>query len=426
MKNWAGNLAYGARRLLEPGSVDEVQAMVAGSEAIRAIGTRHSFSDIADTDGDLLSLAGLPRVFEIDSVARTVTVDGGTRFGDVCEPLHRAGWALDNLPSLPHISIAGACATGTHGSGDGSRVLADAVVGLDLVTAEGDILRVAREAAGAEVSAGHAAVPLEAAAVSLGALGVVVALTLRVEPTYLVRQDVMEDLPAARFPEALREASTIADSVSFFTTWQPDLIDHVWLKRRLRQGESLPALPGLAGARPATRNLHPIRSMSPDACTPQLGVAGPWHERLPHFRLSHTPSSGDELQSEYFVAREDAAAAFEALVAIRDRLAPLVLVSEIRTIAEDSLWLSPAYGRASVAFHLTWRPDSAGVRAVLPELEQALAPFEPRPHWAKLSSMPAATVRSRFPKLRDFAILARQIDPAGKFGNRRLQELLGP
>jgi xylitol oxidase len=418
VKNWAGNHVFRARGLLEPASVDELQQMIAASESVRPIGTRYSFNDLADTDGDLISVAGLPRVLQIDGPTRTVSVDGGARFGEICEPLHRAGWALHNLPSLPHISIAGACATGTHGSGDRSPILADAVVGLDLVRADGELVHVGGPG-------GQEDIPLEAAAVSLGALGVVVALQLRIEPTYLVRQDVFEHLPVDRFEEALAHATTMADSVSFFTAWQPGDIDQVWLKRRIRDGEPEPPALSMAGARPATRNLHPIRALSAAACTPQLGVAGPWHERLPHFRMTHTPSSGEELQSEYFVAREDAVAAFEALLAMRERLAPLVLVSEIRTIAADSLWLSPAFGRASVAFHFTWRADPAGVMAVLPEMERALEPFEPRPHWAKLSTLPSASVRSRFPKLGAFATTARHVDPAGKFGNRRLRDLLG-
>jgi alditol oxidase len=415
MKNWAGNHRYRVRRLLEPRSIDELQQMVARSEAIRAIGTRHSFNDLGDSDGDLVSLAGLPRVLAIDEVARTATVDGGARFGDICEPLHLAGFALDNLPSLPHISIAGACATGTHGSGDRSRVLADAVIGMDVVRADGELVRIPGE--------GSEAMPLEAAAISLGALGVVASLTLRVERTYDIRQDVYEDLAVACFGEALAGATGAADSVSMFTTWGPTAIDQVWLKRRIREG-MLPLPAELAGARPATRNLHPIRELSAAACTPQLGEAGPWHLRLPHFRLSHTPSSGDELQSEYFVAREDAADAFLALHAIRERLAPLVLVSEIRTVAADHLWLSPALGRGIAAFHFTWRPDPVGVIALLPEVERVLAPFLPIAHWAKLSTMPAEVVRASLPRLPDFAAVARQVDPTGKHRNERLRALL--
>ncbi len=262
---------------------------------------------------------------------------------------------------------------------------------------------------------------LAASVVSLGALGVVSRLTLDVEPTYRMRQDVFEDLPIASFRDHFDELTSAADSVSCFTQWRGPVIDQVWLKRRLRlerDGEPADPVPGeLFGATPATVQLHPIRGVTPDACTGQLGVAGPWFERLPHFRLDHTPSAGDELQSEFFVDRRDAAEAFSALDGLRDRLEPLVLVSEIRTIAADDLWLSPAYRRPSVAFHFTWRPDWPSVRAMLPVIEAALEPFEPRPHWAKLFTMDSAVIQSRYERLPAFAALANSLDPEAKFCN---------
>ena len=418
MKNWAGNLTYRARRVHEPGSVEEVQALVAESRSIRAIGTRHSFSDIADTDGDLVSLAHLPRILDIDSSARTVTIDGWMRYGDLGPRLNDAGFALDNLPALPHVSIAGACATGTHGSGDRSRVLADAVVGMELVVGDGSIVRLV---AGGDPSG----IPLEAAAVALGALGVITALTLRIEPAYSVRQDVFVDLPVVAFGEAFEIATTQANSASFFTTWQSGVIDQVWLKRRVSGGEPARALADVAGARPATRALHPIPGFSADACTPQLGEAGPWNERLPHFRLSHTPSSGDELQSEYFVAREHAVDAFRELHAMGSQIAPLIQVSEVRTVAADELWLSPAFGRPSVAFHFTWLANGDAVRALLPRIENVLAPFAPRPHWAKLSTISDAAIAASWPRLGDFAALSRRADPTGKLLNDRVRTVLG-
>lgn len=414
MKNWAGNHVYRARRVLEPPSLAELQATVAAADLVRAVGTRHSFNDLGDTDGDLVSLRGMPRVLEVDAAAGTVTIDGGARYGDICGPLHEAGLALDNLPSLPHITCAGACATGTHGSGDRSRVLAAAVLGMDLVLADGELTHAGE---GGEV-------PLAAAAVSLGALGVVVALTLRVQPTYLVRQDVVERLSIERLDEAVTTATAVADSVSFFTDWRGSKLGQVWLKRRLAPDGSATPLPEIGDAVPAREERHPISGIPADACTPQLGVPGPWHERLPHFRLSHVPSSGDELQSEYFVGRADLVPAFEALHAIRAVLATVVQVSEIRTIAGDELWLSPAFGRASAAFHFTWRPDTTAVAAALPEVEATLAPFGVRPHWAKLSALDPEAVRDAYPRIEEFGDLARRLDPAGKLMNARLRALL--
>ena len=123
--------------------------------------------------------------------------------------------------------------------------------------------------------------------------------------------------------------------------------------------------------------------------------------------------------------REHAVRAFAALSAVRDRIAPLVMVTEIRTIAADELWLSPAQGRESVAFHFTWLPDWDAVRGLLPVIEAALEPFEPRPHWGKLFTMPWSEVRGRYPRLPDFAALAARLDPVGKFRNAFLDGLLG-
>lgn len=385
MKNWAGNREYEARRLHEPESVEAVQELVRASARIRALGSRHSFNDVADSDGDLLSLARLPRVLQIDAGGRTVTIHGGMRYGDVCGSLDEAGLALHNMASLAHISVAGACATGTHGSGARSASLSTAVRALEIVRADGELVTLER---GREPDRWPGAV------VALGSLGVVTRLSLEVERSYLVRQNVYESLPIAAFASSFGEIAAMAFSVSFFTYWRGSIIDQVWLKQRLDQAAPDDAPLQLHGAMPASVERHPIPGLSPLACTPQLGVPGPWHERLPHFRLEHTPSSGEELQSEYFVGREHAVEAFLALHGLRDRLAPLTQVSEIRSVAADELWLSPAYRRDSAAFHFTWRPDWPSVREVLPDIEAALEPFEPRPHWAKLFAMPPEAIHA--------------------------------
>lgn len=409
MRNWAGNLAYSAGRFHQPESVEQLQEIVRASRRVRALGSRHSFSEIADTTGDQVSLARLPRRIEVDPESRTVTVDGGIRYGELCEPLHAAGFALHNLASLPHISVAGACATATHGSGDRSGNLATAVSALELVTADGDLVRFDR-AADKDTCLG--------AVVSLGALGIVTKLTLDMEPTYQVRQDVYEDLPLTRFADHFEAIASGADSVSFFTEWGGPSIDMVRQKRRVGpRDDDLESAPSLFGATPAVRERHPIRRMAADACTAQLGVAGPWHERLPHFRMDHTPSAGAELQTEYLVPREHAVAALLALDELRSRIAPLIQVSEIRTVAADALWLSTAFGRASVALHFTWVPDLEAVRQVLPEIEAALRTYRPRPHWGKLFATPPDEVRASYERLPDFVELAQRHDPNGKFRN---------
>jgi xylitol oxidase len=411
VKNWAGNLEYGARRIHEPTSIEELQEIVRRSTRLRALGSRHSFSDIADTDGDLVSLARVPRVVEVDRDGQTVTVDGGIGYGELCQRLNERGLALHNLASLPHISVAGACATGTHGSGDRNGNLATAIAAMQFVRSDGELVSIA----GGDI---------ESAAVSLGALGVVTSLTLRVEPTYQVRQDVYEDLPLEAFANHFDELTASAHSVSFFTEWRDPTIDQVWLKRRIDDGRDLAPRADLFGAKPAIEDRHPIRGITAAACTPQLGLSGAWHERLPHFRMDHTPSNGDELQSEYLVPREHAVDAMLALDAIRDRIRTLVQVAEIRTVAADQHWMSMAGGRPSAAFHFTWKPDAHALYRLLPAVETALRPFAPRPHWGKVFTMPPIEVRSRYPRLPEFVELAHRHDPEGTFRNGFLDRVV--
>ena len=409
MHNWAGNLEYGARRLVAPRSVEELQEVIRATERFRVLGSRHSFNGIADTTGDLVSLARLPRVIEADANAGTLTVDGGVRYGDVLPALDAAGLALHNVASLPHISIAGACATATHGSGTTSPGLAAAVTGIEVVRTDGELVRFDR-------NADPEALP--GLVVSLGAMGVVTQLTLKAEPFYRVAQVVYDALPLEAVRNHFDELEASGDSVSLFTTWSGDVIDQVWVKRRVPAAEESQPFPDeLLGARRATGQRHPVPGIDPAACTEQDGIPGPWHARLPHFRLDHTPSAGDELQSEYFVDRRHASAAFDALHGLRAGLAPLVFVSEVRTIAADDLWLSPARGRDVVAFHFTWRPLSDGVAAMLRVIEAALDPFEPRPHWGKLFAMPSEVLASRCPDLSAARALAAQLDQDGKLRN---------
>ena len=403
--NWAGNIEYGAGQLLAPRSIDEAQSIIRSARRLRPLGSRHTFNRIADTDGDQITLVDLPRRLELDTTHRTVTIDSGQRYGDLCPPLDAAGFALHNLASLAHISVAGACATGTHGSGRGNATLATAIAGAEIIGADGELR-----------SFGVEADELHGVATSLGALGVVSALTLDIEPTFEVEQYVFEDVPLDDALASLDELLGSAYSVSLFTDWDRPVIDQVWCKARV--GEDHQARPAtLARARPADGDRHPIRGLSPEHCTTQLGVPGPWHERLPHFRLDHTPSVGEELQSEYFVARPDGPAALEALLAIRDRIRPLILVSEIRAIAADHLWLSPAYGRESIAFHFTWRRVPDDVDRVLADVERALEPFGPRPHWGKRFVMPPDELRDRYEALPRFVGLAHSLDPDGVFRN---------
>ena len=417
--NWAGNVAYHAARFHEPASVEEVQSVVAAATKVRAVGSRHSFNSIADTDGDQVSLAAMSRVVEIDTQARTVTVDGGIGYAELAGQLHQHGMALANLASLPHISVAGACATATHGSGVANGNLATVVRALQLVTAGGEVVEISRE---------DDSDLMDAVTVGLGAFGVVTRMTLSIEPTFDVRQTVYEHLP---LPTALEWFATImADgySVSLFTTWRHDDIEQLWRKVRVWPGvddDDVDAGAVRYEATAATRKLHPIAELSAQPCTEQMGVAGPWHERLPHFRMGFTPSSGDELQSELFIAADDAPEAIRILHGLGQQLAPVLKISEVRTVAADTLWLSPCRGRRCVAFHFTWVPSWPRVRPVLARLESALAPLAPVPHWGKLSTISASDLQSRFARLGAFGELLGRWDPDGKFRNAYLDTVLG-
>ena len=401
--NWAGNHTYRAGTLHRPSSVDQVRELVAGASRLRVLGSRHSFTDIADSAA-LLSLDGLPAEVVVDQAAGTVSCSGGLRYGDLAEALAAEGVALHNLASLPHISVAGAVATATHGSGDANGNLATAVAGLELVTASGET-----------VTASRGDPDFDGLVVGLGALGAVTRLTLDVEPAYRVRQRTFEGLAWASLYEHLDAVTSAGYSVSLFTRWG-EQVEQVWVKSRVT-GEPEQVRDELFGAVPATVDRHPILGIDPVNCTPQLGVPGPWSDRLPHFRMGFTPSSGDELQSEYLVPRGQAVAALESLRALAGVVRPVLQVSELRTVAADRLWMSPQYGQDTLAVHFTWLPDRAGVERALVEVEAALAPFGARPHWGKLFLADASAIAPRYPRLPDFATLAARLDPRGVFAN---------
>ena len=412
-KNWAGNLQYKATRLFEPNGLEEVQEIVRKSNKIKALGTRHSFSTLADCEQDLISTRGLNKIIHLDKSAKTVTVESGIRYGELSQYLHQEGFALHNLASLPHISVAGACATATHGSGDQNGNLASIVQGLEIVKANGDVVSLTPQDP-----------DFAGAVVHLGALGVVTRITLAIQPTFQVQQEIFEYLP-------LQEAATNFDaifsraySVSFFTDWSQDNINQVWLKRRLDGRGVLEPIPDFYGSSPATRNMHPIASVSSENCTDQMAVPGSWHDRLPHFKLDFTPSNGDELQSEFFVDRARAPEVLLLLQSMRARITPLLCISEVRSIQADDLWMSTAQGGDKIAFHFTWKPDWEGVMAFLPALEDALEPFQARPHWAKLFVMEADKINALYPKINDFKDLVQRYDPEGKFRNEYLEKCL--
>lgn len=409
-RNWAGNHAYRAPLIARPTNIRELQELVAAADQVKALGSRHSFNDIADTDGTLAVLDLLDESISIDPLNMTVTVSAGTRYGTLAAELNRQGFALHNLASLPHISVAGAVATATHGSGDANGNLATAVAGLEMVTADGGMF-----------SARRGDPYFEGMVVALGALGIVTRLTLDIEPAFQVSQRVYEGLAWDEVLENFDEITSSAYSVSLFTDWSGATVQQAWLKSRAEDQRHGGGSSKFLGAVPAAEARHPLPGVSGRNCTHQLGVPGPWSDRLAHFRMEFTPSKGDELQSEYLIPREHATEALRTMRNLSDVVTPLLLIGEIRTIAADQLWLSPNYDRDGIGLHFTWRQDQPAVQAVLPLLEAALAPFKARPHWGKLFDARAAAIRPMYPRLGDFIALAESLDPFGKFRNLFLE-----
>ena len=410
MKNWAGNLEYSSADVQRPTSVQELCELVANATQVKALGSRHSFNTVADTQGTHILLDALPQEVVLNKDKGTVKVSGGISYGALGRGLEEQGYAIHNLASLPHISVAGAIQTGTHGSGVNNPSLAAAVVGVDLVRASGELVTLTADDD-----------EFLASVVGVGALGIVTGLELAVRPSYEVRQRVLTNLSWEGALENFQAIASSAYSVSFFTNYTGDSIPQVWLKAL----DTEAPLPDLFGTTPATTALHPLPDMSAENCTEQLDVAGKWLDRLPHFRHEFTPSNGEELQSEFLLPLDQAPTALQAVRGLAEKLAPLMLISEIRTIAADGFWLSPFYQQQSVALHFTWKPLQSEVEAVLPELEEALRPFGARPHWGKLFTPSQYDFPALYPRFEDFKDLVQANDPTGKFRNALLDSVLG-
>lgn len=409
--NWAGNLVYSTERVHRPQSLGEVQDVVRNAKRVHAVGSRHSFTPIADSDSEQISLRALKQVIAIDAAARTVTVEGGITYGELAPVLHEAGFAIRNTASLTTVTIAGATASATHGSGNSNQNLAGAVRGVKIVTAGGEI---------ASFTRGDP--EFDGVVVSLGALGVIAELTLDIQPTFEARQEVYTGLSFETLADNFDDIMGGGYSVSLFHNWTGDVVPQVWVK-------SLASAPrhvgNYFGAVTATERWHPMPGFDPATVTEQMGVHGPWHLRLPHVRDEMMATSGNEIQAEYFVPRQQAGAALRAVKSVQERMEQVMLVGEIRTVAADTMWLSTAFERDCVAIHFAFRRDWPGIKAVLPDVEAVLRPFAPRPHWAKVFTLPAAEVQSRYPRLEQFRTLRKTLDPHGKFSNAFIEEYIG-
>lgn len=414
LKNWAGNLTYGTGNVRYPKSMTEIQQTLKFEQKLRILGTRHCFNTIADSKDNLVCSRDFNQVVSIDAKGHTVTVEGGIKYGELAPYLQQHGFALHNLASLPHISVAGSITTATHGSGIKNGNLASAVTGLEIVKADGSVVHLSREKDGEK---------FKAAVVGLGALGFITKVTLAIQPTYDVAQNVFLGLPMSQLREQFVDIMSAGYSVSLFHDWKGDRVSEVWIKSRIGT-DKLQSQPEFYGAKAATKSLHPIMDHSAESCTEQMGIPGPWYERLPHFKMGFTPSSGKELQTEYFVPVDRAVEAIEAVSRLGKQINPHLFITEIRTIAADDLWMSPCHNQTSVAIHFTWKQETDAVLQLLPQIENELAPFNPRPHWGKIFTMAPKMLQSRYEKLDGFKKLATEFDPQGKFRNDFLERNL--
>ena len=407
--NWSGTVVFRDASLAAPNSITELQEIVSTNKRVRARGSAHCFNDIADTSALAITFENMPSDIEISKENKTVRVPAGIKYGELALALQDRGWAIHNMASLPHISVAGAVATATHGSGVGNGNLATAVKSMEVVLPDGTLKRISKGEAN-----------FEGYVVGLGLTGVVVNLDLAIEPTFSLAQTVYRGMSRESYSTNLDEIMSLAYSVSYFTTWAAAGGGEVWAK--FKTGTTAPT--ELFEAYPATSNRHPLPGLNPEPCTEQMAVSGPWHLRLPHFKMEFTPSAGDEIQSEFFVARKDAPAAIAALEKIAPQINEILWVTEIRAIAADELWMSPHYQRDSIGIHFTWKKVDA-VYEMVKVVEATLAPFGYRSHLGKVFSASPEYFASVTPKLDDFKKLVAEIDPTNKFGNEFTDNLLG-
>ena len=408
LSNWAGNLTYSTGNVHYPKTVEEVQDIVKKCDKLRALGSRHAFNTIADSTENQVSLKEMNKVVSLDKTANRVTVEAGTRYGDIAPYLDENGYALANLASLPHITVTGACATATHGSGIKNGNLSTSVAAIEFVNAAGDLVTLSKEKDGDK---------FYGAVVNLGAIGVITKITLDLIPTFKMTQVVYLNLSMSELKNNFNNIENMGYSVSLFTDWKNKNINEVWIKSRITGDTPAPVPPELFGAKLATKNVHPIETESAENVTDQMNIPGPWYERMPHFKMGFKPSAGKELQAEYFVPAENAYDAIMAVEQLNEKISPHLFITEIRTIHEDEFWMSPCHKQTSVAIHFTLKQETEEVMKLLPLIEEKLTPFNVKPHWAKLFTLQPSVLQSRYERLGDFKQLIAEYDPKGKFQN---------
>ncbi len=404
--NWSGHTSFTARRYHEPTSVEEIQDIVSSSSQVRVIGSRHSFNGIADSSVDQLWLGAMNQKVIIDTLNKKATVPAGITYTELCPVLEETGFALTNLASLKHITVAGAVTTATHGSGNGVGNLATVVSGVEMVSANGDLVEYTREQ-NPDIFPG--------VVVSLGALGIITRYTLDLVPSFLIQQDSYENIPFSEVYEHYGEITNSAYSVSLFPTWQNDYCETLVLKRKASSKEPLSTPDTFFGAR--SRPPEKARKASEGRSYSPFGKPATWHESLPHYSLHEPEKMGNELQSEYFLPRENLVEALKAVQSLKEDLEPILGGSEIRSVAADDLWMSPANGQDIVGIHFNWLKKWDGIKLFLPKLEAALRPYSAMPHFGKLFHMGHEELKEVYPALNNFRKLILESDPEGKFNN---------
>ncbi len=411
--NWAGNIEYFPTDFHQPSSTEEVQDLVSRATSVKVIGTRHSFNHIGSPTEVFISSRNLSRVVSIDRIEGSVWVQAGITYGELSLVLDSEGLALKNMASLPHISVGGAIATATHGSGFQNQCLSSQALALKFVLADGSLLEVDK----------HADPELfQACVVHLGAIGALVEVKLALVPRFEIAQSVFLNVKFESAVNQLMEILSLGYSVSLFTQWKGDCLDQIWVKRLPSEPSPDRFLNGI-GASKAQQKVHPILDVDPVNCTDQLDIPGPSFDRLPHFKFDFTPSHGEELQSEYLIPQPYAQDALRALHAHQSAFDKHLLISEIRTIAADSALMSPFCAVDAMGIHFTWKKDWHSVKAILPLVESVLSQYQPKPHWGKLWAMKPKQVAQSYPGLSEFKKTIQKYDPNKKFQNPFLKEL---
>ena len=402
-KNWGGNISLSGAIVDAPIELDNLCELVAASERCRVLGSRHSFNTISDS-ATIIDTRNLPTTFSVADDRSDVTVSGWATYAWLAEQLSAHGLALKNMASLPHISVAGAIATGTHGSGNANQNLAASVSGLRLIRSDGELVELRRGDR-----------DFDGAVVGLGALGLTVDVTLDVVPTFDLEQRVFDGPDLGVLAARVDDVFAAGYSVSVFTEWA-GRADQIWVKQRVGDDTPSQSQELLDSLTPAEVRRHPVIELDASGCTEQLGAPGPWFDRLPHFQMGFEPSVGDEIQSEFFVHRMHAAEAIDAMARIGGDISEALMIGEIRTVAADSLWMSPHHGRDSLAFHFTWHPDPAAADAAARAVATALEPFAVRPHWGKVFAHDLLDL-AQYENAHQFVELVERFDPTGTFRN---------